>query len=192
VSRTDCTLTVRRPENTIDLPRRNTVMIASSTLMPTLQDFDVHSRGVAMLVEDWEAKQPAVRQTWKVEDLLTLVVDAVAAAADVQAASLKAAEPPLTVADRISRLAYFLRLIEQLMTSAGLIEDRVCMFESDGYAVANADRLRLAISRLSEIIGEVRTALEQAEWEELDQQALSTQELLEIRDYLRATGQASV
>ena len=41
--------------------------------MTTLQDLDVRSRGVAMLVEDWEAKRAAVRQTWKVEDLLWAV-----------------------------------------------------------------------------------------------------------------------
>ncbi|OYV95156.1 MAG: hypothetical protein B7Z73_02550 [Planctomycetia bacterium 21-64-5] len=159
--------------------------------MPTLQDFDVRSRGVAMLVEDWEAKHAAVRQTWKVEDLLKLVVDAVSTAADVHAASLESGAPPLTLADRISKLAYFLRLLEQLMVSASLIEDRICVFESEGYSVANADHLRQAISRLSEIVIAVRAALEEAEWQELDQQALSTQELLEIRDYLRATGQAS-
>jgi hypothetical protein len=160
-------------------------------MMPTLQDFDVRSRGVAMLVEDWEAKHAAVRQTWKVEDLLRLVVDAVSAAAEVYADSLKPVVTAIALADRISQSGYFLRLLEQLMTSASLIEDRVCVFESEGYAVAGADRLRRAISRLSEIVGAVRAALEEAEWEELDQQALSTQELLEIRDYLRATGQAS-
>lgn len=159
--------------------------------MPTLQDFDVRSRGVAMLVEDWEAKHAAVRNTWKFEDLLRLVVDAVSVAADVQAAALNPAEPYLSLSDRISKLAYFVRLLEQLMTSASLIEDRVCVFESEGHAVASADQLRQAISRLSESIGEVRTVLEESEWEELDQQALSTPELLEIRDYLRATGQAS-
>lgn len=159
--------------------------------MPTLHDFDVRSRGVAMLVEDWEAKHAAVRHTWKVEDLLKLVTDAASAAAEVHADSLKPGVTAPSLADRISQSAYFLRLLEQLMTSASQVEDRVCVFESEGCTIAGADQLRQAISRLSEIIGEVRAALEEAEWEELDQQALSTRELLEIRDYLRTTGQAS-
>ena len=159
--------------------------------MPTLQDFDVRSRGVAMLVEDWEARRAAVRHTWKVEDLVKLVVDAIAAAAEVHVTSQHLTAAPQSLVDHIGKLAYFLRLLDQLMSSASLIEDRVSVFESEGYAVNNADPLRQAISRLSEIIGDVRTALEEAEWQELDQQALTTRELLEIRDYLRATGQAS-
>lgn len=86
--------------------------------MTTLQDLDVRSRGVAMLVEDWEGKHAAVPQTWKVEDLLKLVADAVSAAADVYADSLKPVETALTLAGRISQSAYFLRLLEHLMTSA--------------------------------------------------------------------------
>lgn len=142
-----------------------------------------------MLVVDWESKHAAVRQTWKVDDLLRLLVDAVSSASDVQKASLTAASANL--ADQVNQLAYFLRLLEQLMTAAEQVEDRICVFESEGYAVANASHLRQAISRLSGIVQDVRTALEEAKWQELDQQALTNSELLEIRDYLRATGQAS-
>lgn len=184
-------LTVPLVGNTIDLPTDRLGHAWRIPNMPTLQDFDVRSRGVAMLVEDWEARQAAVRQTWKVDDLASLVVDAIAAAAEVRAASRNQAVPGQSLADRIGKLAYFLRLLDQLMNSANLIEDRVSVFESEGYAVDNADQLRQAISLLSEMISDVRSDLEEAEWQELDQQALSTQELLEIRDHLRASGQAS-
>jgi hypothetical protein len=144
-----------------------------------------------MLIEDWQARHMAVRQMWKVEDLLKLVLDAIAAGIEVHENAETTELPQPALSAQISKLAYILRLLEQLLCSAALLDDRVSLFESEGYNIANAELLRQAIDRLSGIIRGVRGSLEEAQWQELDEEALSTQELLEVRDYLRSSGQAS-
>lgn len=144
-----------------------------------------------MVVEDWEAKHEAVRRTWKLQDLIQLVVDAVSAAIEVQQSLVTQTLQPCEPSEATRNVGYFLQLSEQLLVSAGLVEDRVSVFESEGHSVESADSLRQSVSRLAQIVGELRAVVEEAEWHEIDQQALTNDELLEIRDYLRSSGQAS-
>lgn len=159
--------------------------------MSSLQEFDIRSRGVANLVDEWEVHHADVRKVWKVEDLIGIALLVIEKAKELHAYYAEHGEFPTpagTLAEK-GDFDYFVHLLRQLLRAATRIEDRASVHESEGYSVRRADELRTGIREIAAFV-EAYDA-EAREWNELDKQALSSDDFKALTAHLIATGKAS-
>lgn len=158
--------------------------------MSALHEFDIRSRGVKGLLDEWESRHAEARRVWKIEDVVSAFMPIARAASDLQE-QLKAsgsADAP----DAID-LPYFTHVLRMLLDASYRVEDRVCIHEGVGYVVQGADALRSGIRELEGILAEydAKCESEDREWQELEKQALSSEDFKNLAAYLNETGKAS-
>ncbi|MGH7192919.1 MAG: hypothetical protein ACREJM_05200 [Candidatus Saccharimonadales bacterium] len=155
--------------------------------MFSLHDFDVRSRGIADVVEVWNSQETAVQTIWKPADLIAASMDLVNAADQIRdrvrlnGSHCDAVEVVVPI--------YFHGLLQRLKGALTAIEGRV---GAQGLSMNQRTDLRQAVELLSEILADLARSAEAADWEQLNREALTTQELLDVRAYLRESGQASM
>jgi hypothetical protein len=163
--------------------------------MCTLRDLDVQSRAAVSLVEEWQREHATVRFIWKLQDIIGLLLEALSGSLEVR--ECVAAGDGGEVADShereklIPRIAYFLDTLKRLQAATESVLGIVSMFESEGYPVESADKLREKRAAIPEIIREVDAFREELEWMDLEKTALPSATIRAVADYLASTGQAS-
>lgn len=159
--------------------------------MSTLQEFDLRSRGVVNLVDEWEVHHAEVRKIWKVEGLIGVAMLVIEKAKELHAYYAQHGEFPTSTSALAEKgdFDYFVHLLRTLLRAATKIEDRASVHESEGYSIRRADELRTGIREIAAVI-EAYDA-EAREWSELDKQALSSEDFKVLAAHLIATGKAS-
>ncbi|HEV3339139.1 MAG TPA: hypothetical protein VG125_02245 [Pirellulales bacterium] len=175
-----------------------------------LQELDIKSRAAESIVDDWqgpivdeiesetESAQPStrlVRLLWPLDQLISLLFEGVECAHRVREACDKInkamavddGESGKLIAIAQTGVESTKRLIKAIRITLMIID----MFKSQGLAIARADELEDCPSVLSEIIDDMEKFSEDVSWEQMGREALSSDELLEIRAHLLSTGQAS-
>lgn len=159
--------------------------------MSSLQEFDIRSRGVVNLVDEWEIHHADVRKIWKVEDLIGIAKLVIEKAKELHAHYAQHGEFPTSTSALAEKgdFDYFVHLLRTLLRAATKIEDRASVHESEGYSIRGADELRAGIR---DIVASIEAYdAEVREWSELDKQALSSDDFKALAAHLIATGKAS-
>ncbi len=120
----------------------------------SLKEFDLHARGVVNLVETWKREHAAVRAFWKLEDLTTEWLRLCESAHELHAHYCEHGQFPNSDAT----YSYFVEILDEGVRCGQELDNLLCMFEAEGYAVNGADRLRRGIDSLQGIIDEDRFA----------------------------------
>lgn len=120
----------------------------------SIKEFDVHARGVVNLVEIWKNEGVAVRTVWKLEDLTREWLRLAERAHDLRKHYCEYGEFPQSAAT----YSYFVEILDDGVRCARVLDDLVCMFETESYSIDGANRLRREIDRLQAIIDEDRFA----------------------------------
>jgi hypothetical protein len=161
--------------------------------MGRLQEFDIRSRAIATLVDDWKRQEAIVRTIWTLEDLLELAIQAADSANELDQ-EFGQAGPTFRSGEECDRasdaLEYYVAGLRKLGSSVTAIDAWVGLFESQGYKLDNTRAFRRSCSTISELTAKNEAALEAA-WNELDRQALSTDEILEITADAQTSSQTS-
>jgi len=166
--------------------------------MCQLREFDVRSRAIATLVDDWQLQHAIVRTIWKLEDLLTLVIEAVDSASKLDAKRLDrefgtqggTSEALADLDQATDVLEYFVAGLRKLTSSTKTIDEWVGIFEHEGCQLENATAFRQSCALLASVAAKHEATVD-AQWEELDRQSLSSEEMLAVAAYLRSSEQAS-
>ncbi|HUY37011.1 MAG TPA: hypothetical protein VMV69_30110 [Pirellulales bacterium] len=166
--------------------------------MCRLREFDVRSRAIATLVDDWRLQQAIVRSIWKLDDLLKLAIEAVDSASKLDAngfdrefgAQGGTSEAQVDRDQATDALEYFVAGLRKLTSSVNTIDEWVGIFEHEGHQLENATAFRQSSSSLAGVVAKHEAAID-AQWEELDRQSLSSEEMLEGAACLRSSEQAS-
>lgn len=159
--------------------------------MIALQDFDIWSRGVVNLVDEWEVHHADVRKVWKVEDLIGIALLVIEKAKELHVYYAQHGEFPTSTGALTDKgdFDYFVHLLRQLLRASMRIEDRASVHESEGYSVQRADELRSGVREIVAVVDAYDA--EAREWSELDKQALSSDDFKALAAHLIATGKAS-
>ena len=124
--------------------------------MCTLREFDMRSRGVVNLADEWKLHHAAVRKVWNVEDVIETTNGAIEMARELYN-HFRAhgafpqhdggAKPP-------GNFGYFIHLLRNLLEVAEEFDDRASTLETQGYQVKGVAALRSGLELLETIISE--------------------------------------
>lgn len=163
--------------------------------MCTLKELDVQSRAAVSLVEDWQGEHEAVREIWKLEDVIELIIAAITGSEEVRAriidpnrGRIQNAEPRKLL---LYTLSYALEAIRRLTVAVDGVARVIAMFESQGYDVGRASELKEKRKVLSDIVKSIESFHEELEWQDLELTAPPSSTIRAVADYLESTGQAS-
>lgn len=120
----------------------------------SLEDFDIHARGVVSLVETWKSEHTAVRGVWRLEDLTAEWIKLAAKAHELRACYCEHGQFPNSGAT----YSYFVEVLDEAAKCGRDLDGLVRMFEGEGHEVAGADALRRGIDKFQEVIDEDRFA----------------------------------
>ncbi|HEX7449925.1 MAG TPA: hypothetical protein VF306_20360 [Pirellulales bacterium] len=124
----------------------------------TIKEFDLQAKGVVKLVECWKQHHAAVRAVWKIEDLVNEWLRLSQTASELFAHYCEHAQFPNSSAT----FSYFISVVEEAARCGAELDDIAGMFETQGYQVTGADKLRERIDQLREIVSEDRFATDAA------------------------------
>lgn len=163
--------------------------------MCSLKDLDIQSRAAVALVEEWQTPHTIVREIWKLEDLLELLVCATDAAMGIRAKIANRNGTPAIEGELAYQLApmtaYLLESLQRLKQAVDGAMHVVEMFESQGYSIENSSELRRRVSVLSDLISDIEAFTEALEWQELERLAIPSDRIRAVADDLKSAGQAS-
>ncbi|HEX5446413.1 MAG TPA: hypothetical protein VFW87_21525 [Pirellulales bacterium] len=163
--------------------------------MCNLRELDVQSRAAVSLVEEWQGEHEAVREIWKLEDVIELITTAINGSEGVRervlahrGGSVKDAEQRKVL---LYTLSYTLDAIRRLTQAVDGVARVIAMFESQGYDVGRAAELKGKWKMLADVIKALESFNEELEWRELELTAPPSSTIRAVADYLESTGQAS-
>jgi uncharacterized protein YjiS (DUF1127 family) len=120
----------------------------------SLEEFDVHTRGVVNLVQAWRSADSAARAVWRLEDLTAEWLKLAGKAHELRDYYCEHGQFPNSEAT----YSYFVEILDGAAKCGLDLDGLICMFEAEGYEVKVADALRRGIDRFHEIIDEDRFA----------------------------------
>ncbi|MEX0712134.1 MAG: hypothetical protein WD278_07275 [Pirellulales bacterium] len=129
--------------------------------MSTLREFDLQSRGVVKLLEEWRTKHAAVRKVWKTEEVIAVYLSAIEAATSLFDYYRQNGHFPHSE-QQYAPFSYFVQLLEQMLLAANELEDVASRLEDEGFEINGTSRLREGIEKLTEVVAEDRFAIEAA------------------------------
>lgn len=158
--------------------------------MCDLRDLDIQSRAAVSLVAAWQGEHQAVRAVWKLEDVIQLLLRAIAGARELRA---RVQEGGPTSDDEMLRqnAVYFLETVQRIRAAANDAIRVIEMFESEGYSVDFSDDVRYGATAIGEILIETEALCERLEWQVLEKTALPSATIRAVAAHLASTGQAS-
>lgn len=163
--------------------------------MCTLKELDVQSRAAVSLVEEWQGEHKAVREIWKLEDVVELIITAVNGAEQVRARILEHNGGPVQSPEPrrvlLYTLSYALDALRRLTEAVDGVARVIAMFQSQGYDVGRASELKEKRKALPDIVKSLESFHEDLEWQELELTAPPSSTIRAVADYLKSTGQAS-
>jgi hypothetical protein len=145
--------------------------------MLTLREFDIRCRGFEEVVEEWRSPQSEIRELWRIEDLLSMAVDAVSAAVAIYEEFCREGHFPGIDSEfgGEAAVSYFIAVVQKVYATAQAVEVMVAERQAGGPAVQGLEALRSSMARL-------RDTLDAAEWREIDRIAPSDDELVQYAE----------
>lgn len=178
-----------------DLELRAALALRGMLSMCTLKELDVQSRAAVSLVEEWQGEHEAVREIWKLEDVIELIITAITGSEEVRARIINhnhgrilSGEPRKVL---LYTLSYALDALRRLTVAVDGVARVIAMFESQGYDVGRASELKEKRKVLPDIVKSLESFHEEVEWQELEHTAPPSSTIRAVADYLKSTGQAS-
>ena len=116
----------------------------------TLQDFDIKARGCVDLVEEWKQDHDAVREVWRIEDLISCYLDCY----DAFDGAFKFYCEQGKFPSSSFRFSFYIAATRRLLEGAAILESLTQDAEKKSFPVVGSGEFRARTERVKAIVDE--------------------------------------